>query len=228
VEVSLDDVRAEALLMLDGVAEGDPLDEQTAALIALAVCVAPTVLDMEGTRAYAESALDAGATPEQIHEVLLLVAGLGFHTLAEGSRCIAETLRRRGQGPPALDDRRAQLWKEHVAGDPYWDRLEAETPGFLEALLRLSPEGFQGFFAFSAVPWRTRALRARVKELVCMAADATPTHRYLPGVRLHLANAVDLGAGRASILAALDIAAAAPPHRGVGNVPKESSRQREG
>jgi hypothetical protein len=65
------------------------------------------------------------------------------------------------------------------------------------------------------VPWRTRALRGWVKELMSMATHATPTHRYLPGMRLHLTNAVRLGAGRAGILHALDIAAAAPSHPGV-------------
>jgi hypothetical protein len=48
-----------------------------------------------------------------------------------------------------------------------------------------------------------------------MAADATPAHRYLPGVRLHLANAIRLGTGRRAVLHAFDIAAAAPPHPGI-------------
>lgn len=201
--------------MLDGVPEGDPLDVQTSALIALAVRAAPTVLDTEGIRTCAELALDAGATPEQVHDTLLLVAGLGFHTLAEGSRRVAEILRQRGQGLPSLDERRLDLRQRRVGGDEYWYRVEAESPGFLDALLRLSPEGFEAFLAFAGVPWQARALSARVKELTCMAADATPTHRYRPGLRLHLANAVDLGVGRAAILETLAIAAAAPVHHGV-------------
>jgi hypothetical protein len=48
-----------------------------------------------------------------------------------------------------------------------------------------------------------------------MAGDATPSHRYLPGMRLHLANAVRRGAGRTAILHALDLAAEAPAHPGV-------------
>jgi DNA-binding FadR family transcriptional regulator len=50
---------------------------------------------------------------------------------------------------------------------------------------------------------------------MCLAVDATPTHRYLPGVRLHIERAVELGVGRASIREALAIAARAPLHRGV-------------
>ena len=45
-----------------------------------------------------------------------------------------------------------------------------------------------------------------------MAVDATPTHRYLPGMRLHLRNALKLGAGRAAVRRALEIAAEASAH----------------
>jgi alkylhydroperoxidase/carboxymuconolactone decarboxylase family protein YurZ len=213
---SLADLQAEARQMLRGVPAGEPLGEPDVARIELAVRAAPTALDTAGMRTHAEVALDAGATPEQVHETLLLVAGLGFHTLAEGSRRLADVLRDRGRPLPPLDERRAQLWRRHVAGNSYWDRVDAETPGFLDALLRLSPEGFEAFLAFSGVPWRAGALPGRLKELMCMAVDATPTHRYLAGLRLHLANAVALGAGRAAVLEALAIAATAPVHRGVG------------
>jgi alkylhydroperoxidase/carboxymuconolactone decarboxylase family protein YurZ len=213
---SLADLQAQARRMLRGVPAGEPLGEPAVALIELAVRAAPTALDTTGMRTHAEAALDAGATPEQVHETLLLVAGLGFHTLAEGSRRLADVLRDRGLPLPPLDERRERLWRRHVAGNAYWGRLEAETPGFLDALLRLSPDGFEAFFAFSGVPWRAGAVPVRLKELMCMAADATPTHRYLAGLRLHLANAVALGAGRVAILEALGIAATAPVHRGVG------------
>jgi alkylhydroperoxidase/carboxymuconolactone decarboxylase family protein YurZ len=65
------------------------------------------------------------------------------------------------------------------------------------------------------VPWKSGHLPVLTKELISMAADASPTHRYLPGMRLHLANAIRLGAGRAAIAQVLDIAAAAPGHSGI-------------
>ena len=114
-----------------------------------------------------------------------------------------------------LDEARAALHARFVGDDAYWDRMEREVPGFLDALLRFSPEAFEAFFNYCALPWKSRALRALTKELISIAVDASPTHRYLPGFRLHLGNAIALGAGRKAILQALDIAAAAPPHRGV-------------
>jgi alkylhydroperoxidase/carboxymuconolactone decarboxylase family protein YurZ len=97
-EVLLTDLRAEALELLKSVDEGDRLDEQTAALIGLAVRVTASTLDMEGSRTHAERALDAGATPDQVHETLVLVSGMGVHTLIEGSRRIADLLRARLSG----------------------------------------------------------------------------------------------------------------------------------
>jgi alkylhydroperoxidase/carboxymuconolactone decarboxylase family protein YurZ len=213
--VSLGDLNAEALRLLDGVAEGDPLDAATTALIALAVRAAPTVLDTDGIRWFSARALDAGASAEQIHDTLVLVAGLGFHTLAEGSRQLVAVMHERGDDVPPLDERRRQLHERHIGTDAYWARLKAETPGFVDALLRLSPDAFEAFVAFVGVPWRSGALPAPVKELICMTVDATPTHRYGPGVRLHLANAVALGVGRVAVIESLRIAASAPPHRGV-------------
>ncbi|MEU6644610.1 carboxymuconolactone decarboxylase family protein [Saccharomonospora sp. NPDC046836] len=161
------------------------------------------------------AALDAGATTAQAHETLVVVSGLGVHTLTEGSRRLATILRQRGDLNEPLDAERTAL-RERLPGlDPYWAEFEREVPGFLDALLRMSPEAYEAFFAYCALPWRTRQARAVVKELISMASDATPARRYVPRLRLHLANAVRLGAGRKAVLHALDIAAAAPPHPGV-------------
>lgn len=220
-QLSLEDVRAEALELLDSLGVSDPgqeLAERDQALIALAVRASVTTLDRPGIRTFAERALAAGASAEQVHETLVLVSALGVHSLMVGSVELAALLRRRGDPAitAAVDERRRVLWEQNVESDPFWERMEAEVPGFLDALLRLSPEAFGAFFDYCAVPWRTGTLPSITKELMSMATDATPTHRYLPGLRLHLANSVRLGAGRVAVLGALEIGAAAPPHRGVG------------
>ncbi|GAB3629936.1 hypothetical protein PTE30175_04921 [Pandoraea terrae] len=215
--VSLDDIRTEALALLRSVENGDPLNERTQALIELAVRASVTTLDMTGFERFAERALAAGASGAQIHEVLVLVSGLGVHSLMEGSRRLARLMRDRGHDAMTapLDEQRSNLWAKHVGDDSYWDSFEREVPGFLDALLRLSPEAFEAFFHYCAVPWKTGTLSAVTKELISMAVDATPTHRYLPGMRLHLLNAIRLGAGRSAILQALEIAAGGPSHCGV-------------
>ncbi|MFC9355064.1 carboxymuconolactone decarboxylase family protein [Rhodococcus sp. NPDC057014] len=174
-------------------------------------------MDVAGTGRYIEEALDLGLDAAQIQEALTVVSGLGVHTLFESSRQLSSAVRRRNGGEDApLDQTQQNLWDRHIGTDPYWQRMEAELPGFFDALLRMSPETFVAFFDYCAVPWKSRALRAVTKELISLAADSTPTHRYKPGFLLHLRNALDLGAGARSIREVLEISAAAPEHRGVG------------
>jgi alkylhydroperoxidase/carboxymuconolactone decarboxylase family protein YurZ len=214
--VSLDEVREQAAALLDGTPPGDPLDAATAALIGVGVDASLPALDSRGTRRHADAALAAGASPAQVSETLMLVAGLGVHSLMQGARDLQAVLEERGEadGGP-LDERRRRLWDEHVGSDPYWEGFERQVPGFLEALLRQSPESFEAFFEICAVPWRMGKVPARTKELIALATDSMPAHRYLPGVRIHVLGALQAGAGRLAIEAAIVIGAAAPPHEGV-------------
>jgi alkylhydroperoxidase/carboxymuconolactone decarboxylase family protein YurZ len=212
----IDDVRAQAASLLEGAPTGERLEPATAALIGLGVAASLPALDSAGTRERARAALDAGASAEQISETLMLIAGLGVHSLMQGARDLQAVLDEReaaDQGP--LDRRRQALWDEHVGTDSYWEDFEREVPGFLEALLRQSPESFEAFFTICAVPWRMGSLPARTKELIALATDAMPAHRYLPGVRIHVRGALRAGAGRMAIEEAIEIGAAAPPHEGV-------------
>ena len=215
--VSLENIRHAVLARLESCTEGEALDEKTAALIGFSVRASVATLDIEAMEEYTGRALDAGVTAAQIHEALALVSGLGVHSLMEGSRRIALIASQRGlmDLTSPLDELRTQLWDKYVGNDPYWEAMEREAPGFLDSLLRFSPDAFEAFFSYCAVPWKSRALRAVTKELISIAVDASPSHRYLPGLRLHLENAIKLGAGRAAILGTLDIAVAAPLHSGV-------------
>jgi alkylhydroperoxidase/carboxymuconolactone decarboxylase family protein YurZ len=174
-------------------------------------------MDVVGTGRYIEEALDLGLEAAQIQEVLTVVSGLGVHTLFESSRQLAAAMRRRsGSEAEPFGEVQQSLWDRYIGTDPYWQRIEDELPGFFDALLRVSPETFVAFFDYCAVPWKSGALRAVTKELISLAADSTPTHRYKPGFLLHLKNALDLGAGASSIREVLEISAGAPEHRGVG------------
>ncbi|MDP3799227.1 MAG: carboxymuconolactone decarboxylase family protein [Polaromonas sp.] len=205
--------------MLQGVEGGPSLDVQTSELIAFAVRVSVTTLDSVSAQTHAQCALDAGATMEQLHELVLLVSGLGVHTLFEGTRLVnrlaVPVASAQGVSTPPLDEERQRLWDTWIGQDRYWQGFEREVPNFLIELLQASPQGFDAFFRYCAVPWTMGKLPPLTKELVSMAVDATPTHRFLPGMRLHLRNAVKLGAGREAVLEVLEIAAAAPAHPGV-------------
>jgi len=209
-------LRETTLKALDGVAEGGPLAPLPRALIQLGLAASVTALDREALSIAVAAAYERGATPGQVQEVIALVSGLGVHSLMISAVVVLEEARLRGL--IAVDDtlnaERQALWDARVGDDPFWIDFEREMPGFLKAMLILSPDIFTGFFDYCAIPWKSGAVPARVKELIAMASDATPAHRFGPGFRVHMANALKLGCGRAEILEALNLAAAAPPHRG--------------
>ena len=217
VEFGTEDLRALAEQVLDGGDDGPARDELTRVRTQITVCAAATSLDVAGSGRYIEDALDLGLDAAQIQEALTVVSGLGVHTLFESSRQLAAAVRRRAGGEVApFDDAQQVLWDRYIGTDPYWQRMEEELPEFFESLLRMSPNTFVAFFDYCAVPWKSRALRTVTKELLSLAADSTPTHRYKPGFLLHLKNALDLGAGARIIREILDISAEAPVHHGVG------------
>jgi len=214
--VSIAELRTEADALIADLPDGAALAPLDAALIRLAVCVAVTALDRGAIDAGIAAAFDAGASAAQVQEIIALASGLGVHSLMVTALPVLEAAAARGLIDPAapLGAERQALWDAHVGDDPFWTAFSAELPGFLDAMLRLSPDIFTGFFEYCALPWRSGTVRARVKELAALACDAAPSHRFRPGFRVHLRNAIALGIGRRAILQALDIAAAAPENRG--------------
>jgi alkylhydroperoxidase/carboxymuconolactone decarboxylase family protein YurZ len=215
-DISITDLRAEAESLTAGLPTGEALDRLDAALVTLAVAVSVTSLNRLAVGDATHNALECGASIAQVQEIIALVSGLGVHSLMVSSAVLLEQAAARGLADPdaPLDPERKQLWDKHVGDDPFWTEFTQELPGFLEAMLRLSPDIFAGFFDYCAIPWRSGTVRARVKELAALACDAAPTHRFRPGFRIHVKNAIKLGVGRTAIFQALDIAAKAPLHSG--------------
>jgi alkylhydroperoxidase/carboxymuconolactone decarboxylase family protein YurZ len=217
--ISVEQMHEAARELLAEAPDGEPLDRVDATLIAVGVAASVTALDDNAIERAIDDSLAAGATIAQIEEVVALVSGLGVHSLM----MTAAHLHARNGDPQPLDPERRAMWARFVGTDPYWTAFDRECPGFLDALLRLSPVTFEGFFRYCAIPWTSNHVRARTKELVALACDACPSHRFMPGFRLHLGNALKLGAGRRAIEAALAIAAHAPIHRGVDQAPLQAT-----
>lgn len=211
--MALADLYALAAAALGHVQDGEPLGPTDAALIRLGVAVSVTALNHDAVAATIADAMSAGATSDQVQEVASLVSGLGVHSLMATA---VQIVRAAGLESSPLSAEQQALWDKHIGHDPFWATFEAEMPGFLDAMLRLSSDQFSAFFDYCAVPWRSGWVRAMVKELIAMACDATPAHRFGPGFRLHLGNAIKLGAGRRAVHETLAIAAAAPLHDGWG------------
>lgn len=172
-------------------------------LVGLAVNAAVTHLHEPAMRRHIRAALAAGAGSAEIQEVLQLVSVLGIHSCSLGIAALTEEMRQAGIAAPAamqepLSDRQEAIRSAFRRDRGYWSER-------WDALLRLDPDFFEGYAAFSAHPWRTGSLAPKEREFVYIAIDASTTHLYDPGLRLHIRNALRLGAGMEEILEVLKL-----------------------
>ncbi|KAK3388040.1 AhpD-like protein [Podospora didyma] len=186
------------------------LSRKHQSLIALAVDSAATHLYTPGIRAHVTSALKEGATLPEILEVIELSSTLGIHACNIGVPLLVEVLKEEGKYTDEItkpfDDRQEQLKEEFTEKRGYWHT-------FWEDFLRLDPEFFGAYLEFSSVPWvkhvngdKKGALEPKMKELVYCAFDCASTHLYVPGLKLHMKNALGYGATPQEIIEVLEIA----------------------
>jgi len=97
-----------------------------------------------------------------------------------------------------MDDRRRELREAFLEARGFWSPL-------WDGLLELDPDFFEAYLTFSSVPWRSGPLDPKVKELVYIAMDSAATHLFVPGIRLHIRNALELGATREEIMEVLEL-----------------------
>lgn len=168
----------------------------------IAVASASTYLHEPSVRAHVSAALAEGATKEEILEVFQLTSTLGIHSCNIGVPLLMEVLQEAGirKGPEPFDERREQLKAEFTKNRGYWHR-------FWEEILELDPDFFKGYVDYSSVPWHKGTLEPKIKELIYCAFDCAATHLYVPGLKLHMQNAVRYGATPQEIMEVLEIAA---------------------
>ena len=97
-----------------------------------------------------------------------------------------------------LTDHQRNLKAEFIENRGYW------FP-FWQQILEMSPEFFETYCNFSSVPWKTGPLEPKVKEMIYIAMDIATTHLYLPGTRIHMANALKHGATKEELMEVLQI-----------------------
>jgi alkylhydroperoxidase/carboxymuconolactone decarboxylase family protein YurZ len=168
--------------------------------IYIAADAAATHLYTPGIRQHIRAALAHGATPAEIMEVLELTSTLGIHAANIGTPLLLEVLAEEGlrTSAPPLDARREKLKADFTERRGYWHE-------FWDGLLELDPDLFEAYLDFSGHPWTAGVLEPKIKELVYIAFDASATHLYAPGLKLHMRNAVRHGATPAEIMEVLAI-----------------------
>jgi alkylhydroperoxidase/carboxymuconolactone decarboxylase family protein YurZ len=180
--------------------EDGVLSRKLVELIALAINVACTNLNAEGTRRHIRQALEAGASRDEILLVIKCATVMAIHSCSLGAPVLLEEARAANAefGPPANHptpacDAMKAIGQWNTAWDPF---------------LQLDPGWTDAFMATGGGIYRSKAISAKDLELISIAFDASFTHMYAPGTRRHIQNALKAGATPREIFAVLQICAA--------------------
>lgn len=90
------------------------------------------------------------------------------------------------------EDQKTRLKREFEQTLGYWDEA-------CDLVLETSPAYFEAWLHHTSVGWRHGPLPPKVKEFIHIAVNASATHQHEPALRLHIVNALRLGANSAEI-----------------------------
>lgn len=179
--------------------QNGPLAPKDKALIHVALNAAPTTLYAPGTREHVGRAFDHGATVEELTEVVEIVFIVGIHSITTGVPILADVA---GLPGSVTDEERAEherIKQEWIERRGFWSEERYER-------MVMDVNHFEEYLDASAYPWERGVLDDRLKELIYVAIDGSPTHLFEPGLQLHIENALEHGATREEILETLQIA----------------------
>ena len=160
-------------------------------LISIAINAAATHLHEEAVKLHIDNAIRLGVPAKQIIEACQLASVLGTHSMSVGVPLLLEEMAAAGQpvdvSEELFSDEQRAL-KERFVGDrgywvPHWG-----------AILQTAPEYFEAYLDFSSVPWQNGTLEPKLREFIYVAIDASTTHLYQLGMRVHIRNAIGHGA----------------------------------
>jgi alkylhydroperoxidase/carboxymuconolactone decarboxylase family protein YurZ len=193
--------------------EKNHLSDKFKELCYISINAAATHLHVPGIRPHIKRALELGATPHEIVEVLELASTLGIHTMNIGVPLLVEVLVERGRTEAApLTEYQEDLKAQFTETRGYWH-------DFWNEMLELDPEMFEAYTAFSSVPWKTGTLTPAEKELIYISYDIAATHLYVPGTKLHIRNALNHGATAEQVLEVMEIASVIGIHAVTTTIP---------
>lgn len=172
-------------------------------LVLLALHATSTALDSDGVRRHASRALAAGASEQDIFDVLLTIVGIANHALYFAVPVLMRELQSLGHPdaelPPITAESEA-IKQEFIRVRGFWNEQR-------DVIVRAMPDYFAALAQLSAEPWTNGSLTDKERELVCIGIDCTVTHMYEPGLVIHIRGAVKQGATRAEILEVFQLAA---------------------
>lgn len=175
--------------MAAAVWNGPHLTRKDKHLICLAANATITALHHPGIARHIDGAMEAGAGRSEITETLKLVAAVSVHSSTVGFPILIEEMARSGRPLDA-----GEMLPEQAAARRAFCEARGDWNRRFEPLARLAPAFLADYAAFSAQPGKSGALSPKLREFIYIAIDATATHLFEPGMRVHIRAALELGA----------------------------------
>jgi alkylhydroperoxidase/carboxymuconolactone decarboxylase family protein YurZ len=176
------------------------LTQKLVELISLAINVACTNLNADGTRRHIRRALDAGASRDEILFVFKCASVMALHSCSLGAPILLEEAKAAGVAPkpaPAVATPAVDKMKAIGQWNAAWDGFLALDPAWTDA-----------FMAMGAGIYGSAVLPPKDIELLSIAFDASFTHMYASGTRRHIQNALKAGASMEEIFEVLKLCVA--------------------
>ncbi|WP_336361480.1 carboxymuconolactone decarboxylase family protein [Haladaptatus sp. ZSTT2] len=199
-----------------------PLDPKVKEFILISLSSATTSFNATATREHIGRALDRGATFKEVLEVLELTSILGMHSATEGYPVVVEETDLAGEGDPELV---ATLLEDLEAHKPFFSAVWDDVLAIIEN----DPTYWQHLYAFLRHPYGDRVLPPKVMEFIYIAIDIGTSHLYTAGLRVHVRNALMVGATPEEILEVIQLASATGIHAVSDGLPLllEEAKQRD-
>jgi alkylhydroperoxidase/carboxymuconolactone decarboxylase family protein YurZ len=176
---------------------GQVLSRKFAELVSIAVNVACTNLNRDGTARHVRAALKAGASHMEILTVFKMAAVMAIHSCSLGAPILLEeasaaglSVKREARGATPACDQMKRIGQWNQAWDPFFD---------------LDPVWTDQFMATGAGIYGAGVFTPKETELLSIAFDASFTHMYAPGTRRHIRGALAAGANSAEIMEVLKL-----------------------
>ncbi|MGX1100194.1 carboxymuconolactone decarboxylase family protein [Amorphus sp. MBR-141] len=188
------------------------LPQKLCEFVYIAIDISVNHMYERGGRRHMEYALKAGASPEEVLQVILLTTAVAAQQpLAMGMRVLAEELGEaadRSPLPPALSE----------AIEDYRG-LTGAWPEAGDFMARTAPEIATAYMDYGRAAWEAGPLSRKHKELIALAISAAPTCLFEEGVRRHVRGARAAGATPREIAMVIQLSAALAVHTCTIGVP---------
>ena len=171
-------------------------------LVLVALHATVTSLHADGVHRHVQRAIAAGATGEDVLDVLITIVGAANHALYFAVPILMRELEAAGHPDaplPAITASSQAIKDEFIQTRGFWNEHR-------DVIVKLMPEYFAALSQLSMAPWKSGSLTAKDRELICIAIDCTVTHMFEPGLAMHIRHALKNGASRQEILEVFHLA----------------------